>query len=454
MQLINRFKNELHKTQLFDFTDKILIGVSGGRDSMCLTHILHTCGYNISIAHCNFSLRGDESDTDEEHVRNYALENGIPLHTVRFNTIQEAQDNGESIQIAARRLRYNWFNELSKKYKYNYVAIAHNSDDCAETFFINLTRGTGIKGLRGIQQKRDNIVRPLIFATRAEITDFCNEQSIAYRDDSSNSSNKYLRNKIRHKIMPVFKELNNDFNSTMLATTENVSQSYELLQFFISELKKKAISMCDNQVTIDLSEIKLTPTPSYSLFEIIREWGFAYKQCEGIICADAEQKSGLQFFSKDYVLLLNRGKLILNEVNSSNCGVNPEDALIIDKFKDSKFKDLKFNNCKIKLDVLDVNDIESFKTPSNMALFDLDSITPPLTVRTFVNGDEFAPFGMQGTKKVSDFMIDSKLSALDKEKVLIFESNNQIMWVAPYRTSNIFRITKKTKDVLRITLDK
>lgn len=447
MSLINRFKNELHKSQLFDFTDKILIGVSGGRDSMCLTYILHKCGYNIAIAHCNFSLRGEESDGDEALVRDFASKNNIPIHVVRFDTVFEAKSNGESIQIAARRLRYNWFAELSERFSYNVIAIAHNSDDCAETFFINLTRGTGIKGLRGIQYKRDNIVRPLMFATRAEITDFCNDNSVSFRDDSSNSSNKYLRNKIRHKIMPIFKELNSDFNSTMLVTTENVGHSYELLQFFISKLKQTALTWEDNTCTIDLAEIKQTPTPSYTLYEIIREWGFVHKQCEGIINADLEQKSGIEFYSKDFVILLNRGKLILNKMYDQIHSYYPEQNTSI-----NELGEFKFRNYRIRLDLLFAKHVKELKTAPNVALFDYDAITFPILVRRVKRGDEFVPFGMKGTKKVSDFMIDRKLSTIDKKKVLIWENNGQIIWVSPHRTSNNFKVTDKTKSILRIIL--
>ncbi|MFI3268239.1 MAG: tRNA lysidine(34) synthetase TilS [Rikenellaceae bacterium] len=447
MQLISRFKNELQKSRVLDFTDKILIGVSGGRDSMCLTHILHTLGYDIAIAHCNFSLRDSESDCDEDFVRDYAAQNNIPFYINRFDTRLEAQINGESIQIAARRLRYDWFNELSQGNKFSVVAIAHNSDDSAETFFINLSRGTGIKGLRGIQNKRDNIVRPLIFATRAEITDFCIENNIAYRDDSSNSSNKYLRNKIRHQIMPVFKELNENFNSTMLSTVENVSQSYELLEFFIADVKKRSLKSDRNQCVIDLTYIKQTPTPSYTLFEIIREWGFVRKQCEAIMSADFEQKSGLQYFSKDYMLLLNRSKLILNSIDSLANEQCVENNLVI-----SDVSDYSYGNFHIKMEVVDIEDVKSLRTAPNIALLDADMVKMPIIARRFENGDTFIPFGMKGSKKLSDFMIDNKLSVIQKERLIVFESANKILWVAPYRISDLFRITHNTKKVFKISV--
>lgn len=444
MRLVEKFKSELNRSRLFDYKDKILIGVSGGRDSMTLTHVLKECGYDIAIAHCNFSLRGDESDEEQEFVKRYAEENSVPFHTIKFDTLSEAAACGESIQIAARRLRYDWFDELLNEFGYSVVAIAHNSDDCAETFFINLTRGTGIKGLRGIRARRDKIVRPLLFATRAEITEFCYQASIEYRDDSSNSSDKYLRNKIRHSIMPLFKEINSDFNATMLATTENISRSNELFEFFIQKIRNCSLSVTDGVVKVDLGEIKMTPNPAYTLFEVIRDWGFSAEQCQKIICADFEQKSGLKFSSKLYELLLNRGELFIRKFDEI-CEIDGSEVFI------DTTKPVVFNGYTIYAEILDISDLETLKTESNVAIFELAKLSMPIKVREFKDGDEFVPFGMRGTKKVSDFMIDKKLSVFEKERVVIFDSLGDIIWIAPYRIDNRFSVSECASLILRIT---
>lgn len=442
MLLREKIVHEINSKNLFDHNDKIVVGVSGGIDSITLAALLNALGYDIAIAHCNFSLRGDESDGDSEFVKNFALINSIPYHYIKFDTKKEAEVNSESIQICARRLRYEWFEKLCDKFRYTKIAIGHNSDDTIETFFINIVRGTGIKGLLGIPQKRDKIVRPLLSSSRDEIVAWAALNGLSHREDSTNSHTKYLRNKIRHKITPVFKELNNDFNKTMLSNVDSIGESYALLSYFIQKTKDDITTYNNDTISIDLSRLISTPKPSYTLFEIIRTWGFTYSQSEQIISSYETSRSGLEFFSERYHALLNRNELILRAPENNN---TQESSLL--NLNDKCL----FNGIYYHAELLSRTDIKTLKTLPDTAIFDAETIIFPLKIRLTKDGDRIIPLGMNGYKKVSDIMIDSKLSLYEKEKQSVIESESKLIWLTHLRSSDSHKVTAKTQNIIRIT---
>lgn len=443
MELLKRFKQEVNSGRLLSYSDYIVVGVSGGVDSISLAHLLIESGYNIVLAHCNFSLRGEESDEDERFVTKFALLNGVKLHTVKFDTKKEAQQRGESIQLAARRLRYEWFEALCEKERYTKIAIAHNSDDTVETFFINLTRGTGLKGLKGIPIVRDKIVRPLLFAARKDIEIYAQQKGLSYREDSSNSSDKYLRNRIRHHITPIFKELTADFNRTMIENMDNISVSYELLEFLLNEIREKSVSVGveDGVVYVALDEVFKSPDPSYLLYEIIKDYGFDRMNCKKILLAE----SGVSLHTKFYRALRNRSQLVITHLDlveqqrqeeSVSCELDIGDSVVV---------------CGVRISARLTS---SINYSNERAFLDVDKLKFPLIVRRVEYGDRFRPQGMRGSKKVYDFLTDLKLSRSEKEQQLVVVSGEDIVWVVGHRIADNFKVVDETRAVVGLVMDR
>lgn len=443
--LTDRFLNELKKSGLTTSDDKIVVGVSGGIDSITLISLLAECGFNVSIAHCNFSLRGKESDGDEQFVKEFALKNGITFHSIKFDTHKEAEQSGESIQITARRLRYDWFEVLCTEHRYTKIAIAHNSDDTVETFFINLTRGTGIKGLTGIPECRGKVVRPLMFATRKEIEQYAELRGIPHREDHTNSSIKYMRNKIRHLITPVFRELNDDFNTTMRANMENIEDSYNLLKHHIGEIEHKSVTIRSEQITVNFTPIATTPKPSYTLFEIIRQWGFSAEQSEDIVRALSHGKSGVTFVSKDFEAITDRNNILIERTN-----LKIEDKEITLEENCEK----EFDGVLYTTSTRDKEQTEELKTEPDTAIFDHSLLTFPLTVRHIKEGDRMHPFGMRGSKKISDILTDKKMSLFDKKRQTVIINSDEIIWLTKIRSSENFKVSEKSRKLVVIKVSK
>lgn len=429
----------IDKKSICTKTDRILVGVSGGIDSVCLLHLLHELEYRIAIAHCNFQLRSEESDQDELFVRNLSEEYSIPFYSTQFETKEIAQSEGISIQMAARDLRYEWFEEIRMKHGYDYIAIAHNKNDVSETFLTNLTRGTGIKGLTGIKEKSGNIIRPLLFAGRTEIENYITIKNLDYREDSSNKTTKYSRNLIRHEIIPLFEKINPRFQDTLI---ENMSRLKETEAIYLQQINSKISELTiiqDDLILIEISKLKeLKPLYTY-LFELLNPLGFSKTQINDIIDA-LDSTSGKQFFSLTHRILKDRNYIIITEISAI-------------KTK-SYFIDLDVNELltPIHLEISKYEKTNAFEIikDKNIGLFDLDLIDFPLTLRKWQKGDYFMPLGMSNLKKVSDFFIDQKLSILEKEDTWILESNNKIVWIIGYRIDERFKISDNTKNILKI----
>ena len=437
--MIEQFQNYIRVNNLFRKTDALLLGISGGIDSIVMFHLFRLSGLRFGIAHCNFSLRSDESDKDEEFVRNLADNYNIPYYTKRFNTHAFALNEGISIQMAARDLRYEWFEEIRIKENYDYIAIAHNSDDQVETFFINLARGTGIKGLTGIKNKSDKIVRPLLFVGRDEITDFAKRNNFLYREDSSNSSTKYSRNKVRHEVIPVLEKLNPNFRKVMIENIHRLKETEQIFNQTIQEKYRQCITEKSNSLLFDINELKkLDPIETY-LHEFTKKYGFSSSQIKDIVSV-LDSSPCKQFFSATHRIIKDRDYLIMDEISAQT----------------GKLFYINENDLRVEYPIellIEREDKEegfSIQKDSKIGQFDLDKLVFPLTIRKWQKGDYFMPLGMNNLKKLSDFFIDQKLSISEKENTWILESENKIVWIIGFRPDERFKITETTTKLLKI----
>jgi tRNA(Ile)-lysidine synthase len=437
--MLNKFKRFLTENDLLKPDNRILLAVSGGIDSMVMTHLFLRLKYETGIAHCNFSLRGDESDMDEEMVQLYAQKHCIPFYSKKFKTQEFAQINGLSIQMAARELRYTWFEELRIENKYDVIAVAHNMNDNIETLLINLTRGTGLNGLSGIRPRINNIIRPLLFATRDEIIKYCHKNIIHFREDSSNEDTKYTRNKIRLKIIPILKEINPSIEITLNDTAERFSNINDIVSEYISILKERVSNRKDDLILFNISLLREYLKNKTVLFELFKQFGIHNVQLDDLIKV-INGKTGGQITISDYLVLKNRKELIVSKVNAESktfLSLNSINELLKAPGIISATISEKKSNREIPSD-------------SNIASLDSDKISFPLLIRKWEKGDYFYPFGMDQRKKLSDYFIDRKYTRFEKERKLILLSDGKIVWIIGDRIDNRFRISHSTKKVLTI----
>jgi tRNA(Ile)-lysidine synthase len=433
----------------FLYDKNLLIAISGGIDSVVLTHLLHKLHFKISLAHCNFSLRGKESNEDEEFVKELGEKLAVQTHTIKFETEAYAEEKGISTQMAARDLRYSWFQKIAKENNIDYIITGHQKDDVLETFFINLTRGTGLDGLTGIPEIQGNIVRPFMIFSRNDILVYAAKKKILWREDRTNSSIRYVRNKIRHKIVPVLKELNPNLLETFFNTLENLKGSQQIVKDRIQNVKEKMTKIHKNELHFSIDELKKLSNPKIYLFEILKEYSFT----EWNDVADLlECQSGKQVFSKTHRLLKDREVLILSEI------LQQEEIERFEIFENTTEINvpiaLKFETIMIPFDtknhqhkVLE----ELIFDDKNTISIDFDNIEFPLILRKRQKGDFFFPIGLNGKKKVSKFFKDEKLSLIDKENTWLLCSKNDIVWVVGMRLDDRFKVTKTTSKILKIS---
>ena len=431
-------KLQLHLNTNFPFLKgkRLFLAVSGGMDSMVLLQLFHQLNYEIAVLHCNFSLRNLESEGDEEFVKYYCEENQIPIFIQKFDTKQFAEDAKLSIQVAARKLRYDWFYEQLADEIFDYILTAHHLDDSLETFLINLTRGTGLEGLTGIPAQNDKIIRPLLPFSRVEIENYIQENKMQWREDSSNASDKYFRNKVRHAIVPVLKELNPNLLSSFQNTLENLQQAQSLVEDAAKLVFQIVVKEEANQLKFNLIELMKLPNYAAYLYQWLKDFGFtAWEDIYNLVTA----QSGKQVFSETHILLKDRDFLILyaKEIHSDK-----EEYVIP--------KELQEVKVPLKISFCNINDISN--TNSNCIFVDEDFLQFPLTIRKWQEGDYFYPLGMLGKKKLSKYFKDEKMSLIDKTNQWLLCSDNQIVWVIGKRQDERFKITEKTNHKLQIKL--
>ena len=429
--MLQKFKKHITKEFPFLKDTKLLIAISGGVDSVVLFHLLHKLNYDVSLAHCNFKLRGKESDLDEEFIKNLNQISANQIFTIIFDTEKYAKEHKLSTQIAARELRYNWFQKLITEHKFEYVLTAHHADDNLETFLIHLTRGSGLDGFTGIPKVNGNIVRPLLAFSRKEILNYAKDHDIEWREDASNASNKYIRNKIRHQVLPVLKEINPSIFDSFATTIENLQESKQIIEDRIENIASEVLEKEANFIKIDIEKIKELSNSKAYLYQLLKSYHFTeWNDVYDLLNA----QSGKQVFSKTHRLLKDRDVLILSKIDLSN---SIEMAFQIEE-------EITEITNPIHLTFKEV--IEKSTENKQTIYVDKDLLKYPLMLRKWEKGDYIYPLGMQGKKKLSKYFKDEKFSLIDKENTwLLCNAENQIMWIINHRQDRRFVKNKNLK---------
>jgi len=465
--LTDKFIRYIKDNELIGARDRVLLAVSGGVDSMVMLSLFAAVGaWPVAVAHCNFGLRGEEGDEDTELVKKEAARHGITCHTMNFDTLGEMERTGESVQMAARRLRYDWFGTLCESHGYTAVAIAHQADDSVETFFINLFRGTGLRGLTGINPVRGRVVRPLLFTTRKEITEYALANKIAYREDSSNRSTKYLRNKIRLGLVPRLREINPRFGEMMRRNVDRLTQTQGFIDAAIGRIRGEVVRREGDRAVIEVGRIDAAFPTGFVIYELMSSgWGFRGDVIDGITAALARGETGRRFYSRDHVAYTDRGNILIEPIGGDDpCVVTVAEGAV------RAFA----GNAAYYFRLVDIDHLESLVVNENTALVDADRVTWPLTLRRWAEGDRFVPLGMTGTKKVSDCLVDAKVSLPEKGRQFVLlngsaevddagasrtgdlddtpsnSAGGEIIWLAGRRLDDRFKITPETENVLKI----
>jgi len=432
---VKQFTDFIEQNKLFNPTGKVLAAVSGGMDSVLMAHLLKAAGYSFSIAHCNFQLRGHEALADQEFCQTLAQQLSVPFHTINFDTGAYAAESKISIQMAARELRYQWFQQIKQQHGYDAIALAHHQNDTIETILLNLTRGTGIAGLHGILPKNGDLVRPLLFLSREKIAHIIAQNKIDFVEDSSNSTIKYARNKIRHEVIPRLKELNPSLEKTFENNLQHFREMEILLELRLEELRKDILIEQDEEIHIALSAIKTLEPQKLLFFKLLQPYGFNDATVDDLI-ASLDKHSGRVFESLDHRIVLDRENIILSKKTSNPIAVriNPTDHLI------------KYHNYKVTL----LHDDSPLIIKDNPLAVSIDAelLFYPLIIRRWQQSDFFYPLGMKTRKKLSDFFIDQKIPVHQKSQIpLLVNGNGDIIWIVGYRGSERYKVSKNTKKV-------
>ncbi len=437
--MINQFQDFIESNQLFSKNVPVLLAVSGGIDSVVLVNLFKTINQPFAITHCNFQLRGIESEKDEQFVKELASTLKVECFTERFSTKEVAKDEKISIQMAARQIRYNWFEEVRKKNGFHFIATAHHKDDSIETVLMNLIKGTGIRGLHGILPKQGKIIRPLLFSSKKEIRKYAEENKISFREDSSNRKSDYQRNFIRHKIIPILEEINPSFKESFDSSIKHFQDTEILYDFSITNFKKKLLNQEGSGFSIDIPSLINTPAPKTILFELLKSFGFEEKTIEKIFYSLISE-SGKEFLSNTHRIIKDRKKLFILEKEVS--------ASIIYLIEEKKSQIIPILEGDIEIKIKKA----SSRNRTGLIELDADKIQFPLFLRQWKAGDYFYPAGMKmKKKKLSNFFVDLKLPIHLKEKQLILQDKtDKIICVVGLRGDERFAITNSTKNYLSL----
>lgn len=439
--MLERFRAYNEEQGLLKYGQRVLLTVSGGVDSVVMAHLFAEGDFDCAIAHCNFQLRGKDSDADEAFVRTLAARLEMPVYVEHFDVDREMEERGISLQMAARDLRYNWFSELSEEHAFDAIATAHNLNDSVETFFLNLARGTGVRGMTGIPGRNENIIRPVLFASRKEIEAYANSRNIAFREDSSNRETKYQRNKIRHDVIPSMEQINPTFIATMASNMERMVELKEIVERSVDRLREEIFHRTSGEIHIETEKLmKLDPVGTW-LYELFAPFGFTRLQCREIEQL-LQSGSGKRFISPSHQLFKDRERLILVESKTDSF-----ERFYLDK--PEKSSSLPFS---MDVETMDRKDLGKIPSENHTACLDYDEILFPLTIRRWLPGDYFYPLGMDQMKKLSDFFVDEKVPVPEKERTWILASGKKIVWIMGRRIDHRFRIKENTRKVLLLRL--
>jgi tRNA(Ile)-lysidine synthase len=438
--MLEQFLNHIDRFRLCSKSDSILLATSGGVDSMAMLYLFREAGFQIGVAHCNFQLRGKESDDDEEFVSHVCKELGIPFFIKRFETEAYAWENTLSTQMAARELRYTWFEDVLSRHGYHYLATGHHFDDSMETILLNITRGSSTDGLAGIPVKNGHIIRPLLFSTRKQIEKYALNRGMVWREDQSNLTDDYQRNFIRHQVMPKLKELNPSLETTWQSGIEKIQGDLALLHHAFVDWKKQFVTESAERITIDKSGLPLFPQSTSLLWRFGRTVGFNFEQTKEIIHS-LNGQPGKRFLSSSHLLVVDRDQIIITQHQQ-----HWSETVIETERREAHLGPFGLRIEYIQELVPVSGDYE--------AIVDAEDLTFPLVWRKWKPGDFFHPLGMNHKKKLSDFFIDKKLSITDKESATVLESDGKIVWVVGYRIDDRFKLTSKTTAMFKFSLSR
>lgn len=457
MQLLQKFTEFVKKENLFQTKDKLLLAVSGGVDSVVLCELCKQAGYDLAIAHCNFQLRGEESERDEQFVKELAKKHSVELFVKKFDTEKYAELKKLSIQVAARELRYEWFNQIvngqwsmmngENLETHNlqlatHILTAHHANDNIETLLMNFFKGTGISGMRGILPKHGKIIRPLLFAKKEELLEFAVDNALTYAEDSSNSSDKYTRNYFRNQLIPSIQKVFPQAVDNLVNSIERFRDIDLLYQQAIEVHKKQLIEKKGEEVHIPVLKLLKSAPLTTLIYEITKEYNFTSSQAEEVLKL-LKSDSGKYILSSSHRILKNRKWLI----------ISPNDTAIAENILIGENDKLtRFSKGLLKIEKLAAGNSQ-LSTNNSIANLDADEITFPLLLRKWKQGDYFYPLGMNKKKKLSRFFIDQKLSLTEKESVWVLEMNKKIVWIIGQRIDDRFKITGKTTNVLEISFN-
>ncbi|WP_207535450.1 tRNA lysidine(34) synthetase TilS [Desertivirga arenae] len=433
-----RFLTFIQQQQLYNTDKKVLLAVSGGRDSVLMVKLFNAASLSFGIAHCNFGLRGSESEGDEVFVRELALEMGVSFFSVRFDTQKYATDRKVSIQMAARDLRYHWLEKIREENDFEAIALAHHASDVTETILLNLTRGTGIAGMHGIKVKRNNLIRPMLFLKREEVDEIVGSETIVYREDSSNLSAKYARNKIRLEVIPKLKELNPALDETFEKNSRRFGQLEEFLNIQVSGLRNGLFKkLPEGLIEIELQKLKELQPLELLLFELFKPFNFSEAVLADLV-GTWRGEPGKVYESTSHLIVLDRNKLILEE---RLCKESEEVIWHCDR------RQLEYLGRQYTSETVGSENL-SIERSREKAFFDENLLQYPLKLRLWEEGDYFYPFGMKGKKKLSDYLREMKVPLTQKGKIpLLVNGNGDILWVIGYRTDERYKVGPQTKKI-------
>eukprot|EP00388_Colpodella_angusta_P003916 GDKJ01013428.1.p2 GENE.GDKJ01013428.1~~GDKJ01013428.1.p2 ORF type:complete len:443 (+),score=76.82 GDKJ01013428.1:1869-3197(+) len=436
--MLNEFLTFINKQNLIQPSQKVLLAVSGGMDSVVMCDLFSKAKLDFAIAHCNFGLRGEESNEDEMFVKKLSIKYKVPFYVTTFQTADFAENEKISTQMAARILRYEWFEKIRTQHQFDYIATAHHQNDVLETVLLNLTKGTGIAGLHGIRVKNGHIIRPVLFAEKEGVFDYVVENQIIWREDSSNESNKYQRNLIRNEVVPLLKQINPNLENTIQQTVERITAVEDIFEQEM-EMLRKQITWSDSQaIYVNYKAIQTLSQPVIKLAELLKPYNFSYQQSQDIFEA-FDKESGKTFLTPTHTLVKDRTELVITAKNlQAFTSKTIEKNNVVVEFGDRMLNIGEFTEIE-----------EGFVVPTakKLACLDADKIRFPLQLRKWKEGDWFCPLGMNKKKLISDFLIDQKVPLNLKKEVYLLTSNGSIVWVIGFRIDDRFKVTDKTAKI-------